>query len=933
MERAPSQSFVRDLDLLYHVGTVGGLTDRELLGRFTTGDSVAAQPAFQAIVHRHGPMVLGVCRRGSRDEHLAEDAFQATFLVLALKAGTIRNPNSLGPWLHGVASRVSRRARVLARRRGEQPLVPPNLASGVPVGSELEAGELRSVLDEEVDRLPAAYRRAVVLCYLEGKTQEDAARELGWTKGTVSGRLARAKDLLRARLTRRGFAPSSLLVGTLLAQENAAAAVPAALASAAVRQAVGVVLSRAETLAASGAVIALARGAVRAMLLNKVKLAFVTLLLLGVLAGGAGVLGRSWAMTKEEPGPSPAGIRSGQASRREAAAPSVDPNRTIITGRVLAPDGKPVAGARVAVVARPQTLTIDPKEWTRNEVLGSAKADAEGRFRVDFPRITPERDYLALVVGATGWALGGKDSDTGLTGEEETITLEPERIFRGRFVDLQGQPIRGVRVRVSWSGTLPYDTVGEAPPWPGPVTTDEQGRFTLRGLGLGNEIVLEASTDHHARQTFRIDPRDVAKTSEQTFALSPAQVIEVRVTRAEDGKPVPGARVNVVSLSRSNRSQGGHETGARTNEQGLAQLNPWIGDSFWITASPPPGEPYLNRRVNLEWPKGAVRQAVELKLKRGFPVHGTITEEVSGSPVAGALVVYLQTWRNNRLFRGFEAGPSEAMTGPDGHFQIVIPAGPGHLLVRAATRDYLHLTTNNLELGEGGLPIWPMYPDALAHVDLKPEETAHEVTMRLRRGVTVVGRAVRPDGAPLAKAIAFGRTYLPSVGIRAFFGGSFNGIVPEIKVRGGRFEIPGCDPEKLSTFHFFDREHQLGATVELAGTSARNGPVVVSLQQCGAARVRYQDPQGKPIPGHQPDHVTLILTPGTDSPERDRTMADSVFQVNLDPQRMRGLRTDADGRVTIGSLIPGARYRFRGHDFTAEAGKTLDLPEVTVPRR
>ncbi len=128
MKRGPSQTFVRDLDILYQVGTVGGLTDRELLGRFTTRESTAAQQAFEAIVHRHGPMVLGVCRRILRDEHTAEDAFQATFLVLALKADTIRERNSLGPWLHGVASRTSRRAMILSRRREEQRLSPEDLA-------------------------------------------------------------------------------------------------------------------------------------------------------------------------------------------------------------------------------------------------------------------------------------------------------------------------------------------------------------------------------------------------------------------------------------------------------------------------------------------------------------------------------------------------------------------------------------------------------------------------------------------------------------------------------------------------------------------------------------------------------------------------------------------------------------------------------------
>jgi hypothetical protein len=128
--------------------------------------------------------------------------------------------------------------------------------------------------------------------------------------------------------------------------------------------------------------------------------------------------------------------------------------------------------------------------------------------------------------------------------------------------------------------------------------------------------------------------------------------------------------------------------------------------------------------------------------------------------------------------------------------------------------------------------------------------------------------------------------------------------------------------------------------VELTSKSAQKGPVVVQLQKCGAARGRYKDPEGKPIVGYQPgvpargsqDHLVLIITPGTDSPVRDRTIADMEYQVNLDPQRLLGLRTDADGRVTVVSLIPGATYRFRGHDFIAEAGKTIDLPDVTILR-
>jgi len=945
MKRGAAGTFVRDIDILYQSGTIAGLTDRELLGRFTARDSAAAQQAFEAIVHRHSPMVLGVCRRVLHDEHTAEDAFQATFLVLALKAGAIRKRDSLGPWLHGVAARVSRRARAISRRRREQALAHDNVASSAAtVGSEIDAAELRSVLDEEIGRLPGAYRRAVVLCCLEGKTQEDAARELGWTKGTVSGRLARAKELLRARLSWRGFALSPMLAGSSLAQENAEVVVPVSLASGALRQAASVLLGRTEPLAASGAVVALARGALRAMLLNKLKLTVATLLFLAIIAGGAGLMARTAALRKDEAKSSAAGLQLPQAPRHDRTTPSSAPDRMVITGRVLDPNGKPVAGARVAVVALPlpQPQTHDLRALERTQVLGSARADALGHFRVDFPRSMIGRWDVDLVAGATGWALGARAMEPNTTSADETITLQPERILRGRFIDLQGQPIAGVSVRVYQYNGLPYETAGEAPPWPGPVTTDGQGRFALRGTGPNGTLMLEARSDGHARQMFRIDPGDEAWARETNFALSPAQAIEVRVTRADDGKPVPGAWVNVIAPRRGvvARPVPVPETNARTDENGLVRITPALGESFWITASAPASVPYLNQRVILEWPKGAVRQAVELKLMRGLPVRGTITEEPSGKPVAGALVTYSMTRRaDRRLYRDFQSMLCEAVTTADGHFQITVPPGPGHLLVRAATPDFLHVATSGLELGTGFLPNRLMYPDGLAHIDPKPDETSHEVTMRLRRGVTVAGHVIGPDSKPVAKAIAFGRTYVPYNGRGLIFTYS-NAYLSEIEVRDGRFEIPGCDPEKPSVFHFFDREHQLGATVELGGKSARSGPLVVRLEKCGAVRVRYKDPQGKPLAGRQlegrgrglEDFLLLIITPGVTDMVRDKAMADMEFHTNLDEKRLRGLRTDADGRGIMESLIPGATYRFRGHDFTAVAGKTIDLPEVVIDR-
>ncbi len=175
-----------DLATLFDVGAVGCLTDAELLEWFSNGrgDS-ASDAAFAMIVERHGPMVLGVCRRLLGDEHAAADAFQATFLILARKARTVRVEDSLGRWLYGVSVRVARRAKsvVLAERsrvQGLEGIDPPDeAASPDPVWRD----ELRTVIDEEVVRLPVRYRSAVVLCYLEGLTQEQAAPSAAMPRG------------------------------------------------------------------------------------------------------------------------------------------------------------------------------------------------------------------------------------------------------------------------------------------------------------------------------------------------------------------------------------------------------------------------------------------------------------------------------------------------------------------------------------------------------------------------------------------------------------------------------------------------------------------------------------------------------------------------------------------------------------------------------
>jgi C-terminal peptidase prc len=254
-------------------------TDRQLLERFSAARD---ESAFAALVERHGPLVWGVCRRALRHHQDAEDVFQATFLVLARQAGAVRWRDSVHNWLYEVASRLAAAARVKAARRR---LHEGRAAAKAPTEAlpDDAARELGAVLDQELGRLPPRLRAPLLLCYLEGRTSDQAARQLGWSLRTLQRRLAQGRELLRARLTRRGLTLSAALLAPALAQ---ASAVPAPLVTTTLKTAVAFT-------AGSGAVparaAALAQGMLRGMVMTRVKFAAVVLLVLGTITG-AGVL-------------------------------------------------------------------------------------------------------------------------------------------------------------------------------------------------------------------------------------------------------------------------------------------------------------------------------------------------------------------------------------------------------------------------------------------------------------------------------------------------------------------------------------------------------------------------------------------------------------------------------------------------------------------
>jgi RNA polymerase sigma factor (sigma-70 family) len=259
-------------------------SDGELLDRYVRGRDDAA---FAALVFRHGPMVWGVCRRVLRDHHDAEDAFQATFLILAGRAEAVSPRDRVTNWLYGVAYRTALKARARAARRRSR--ARPAAVLPEPAAPEPDDwSDLWPVLDRELSRLPDRYREAILLCDLGGQTQVEAARRLGCPEGTLAARLSRGRALLAAGLTRRGVTLSAGGLGVVLSQV-ATAAVPAVLVSRTVE--VAALVANGTTAGAVPAGVArLANGGITTMLGMKLKAVAVAVSVVGLIALGAGLL-------------------------------------------------------------------------------------------------------------------------------------------------------------------------------------------------------------------------------------------------------------------------------------------------------------------------------------------------------------------------------------------------------------------------------------------------------------------------------------------------------------------------------------------------------------------------------------------------------------------------------------------------------------------
>jgi RNA polymerase sigma factor (sigma-70 family) len=447
--------------------------DATLLNRFV---SERDPLAFEALVRRHGPLVLGVCRRLLGDSPDAEDAFQATFLVLARRASSIRATSPLAAWLYGVASRVALGARSAAARRRRHEALDEHLSptDGQPDPlSQLSARELLAALEEEIRRLPEVYRLPVVLCCLDGLTLEEAAQHLSWTPGSVKGRLERGRARLHARLVRRGLA------------------LPACLAAAEVVRGAGLVVpiswitaARTALQAAPAGATQLAQVALPGLLLTRFKIA--TALALGLLAVAAGAGVYSAVVRGRPAGPGPA---TGELP--QAAGP-IAPVREEGTD-VLADPLPAKAVARLGTVRFRQEdwtwdLGVSPDGKTLGAVAGSTLALWDRTTGRPVRRVTFERNVHSLAFAPDGKvvAVGGEDCIVrlvDLSSGKEIRRLVGHRTGEDRFDSSVGAAFLSGNTILTWGSDR---TIRE---W------DIRSGKELRKLAAGNDYHRAHSPD------------------------------------------------------------------------------------------------------------------------------------------------------------------------------------------------------------------------------------------------------------------------------------------------------------------------------------------------------------------------------------------------------------------------------------------------------
>ncbi|MHB1560734.1 MAG: sigma-70 family RNA polymerase sigma factor [Isosphaeraceae bacterium] len=948
---------LRHLRDLFGDGTAVGLGDGQLLARFAdSGD----QAAFEALVARHGPMVLATCRAVLKHEHDVEDAFQATFVVLARKARSVRAGDALGGWLHRVAYRAAVQLGADLRRRRRREAEASTMATPVTVHSHTGPDpEVRSIVHEEVDRLPEKHRLPVVLCDLEGLSYEQAAGRLHWTVPTLRCRLAKARQQLQGRLARRGITAGAVGIALAASASTARAAVPAALARSTVAAAVGG--------STSAVAAALSTQIVRSLVMARLRIAAIAMAAsasiasLGVVAVGAWrpEPPRAAAAAAQKP------TANANVDTKKAPADLID-----VRGRVVDPQGRPIAGASV------RAAMIDRE----TDGIPSTTSAPDGTFRLGVP---PWRRNSALrrtdamfpwvVAAAKGYGPGWASAVRQPGGPEETTIrlVESGPPIEGRIVDLEGRPVAGARVEVgkiwfsrkdglaSWFDRIRAGGVNnplqhlDSLPSDLATTTDSDGRFRLADLGPDRMAELIVSAPKIATAQLYVANRDgvpirvadpiMAMTAHPSttyytrrldYAAEPTRPIEGTIRDKESGRPIAGITLRgMIFDERSHVWAPGVE--AWTDEKGhyrLTGLPP--ASTYRLFLKPGKGQPYTNATLRTPEARPALEPlAFDMTLKRGVILRGWVTDKSTGRPVSGYVSTF--AFSDNPYvgeFPGYR-GSYEAFArlDDDGRYEVVALPGRGIVACRSDLGAYRQGVGapaikgfDPKMLGSGGFNTLPNdclsgNYHALAEIDPAPGAETVTKDIQVDPGRTIMLHVEDPEGRPLGGTKASGLTDL-------FYSIPYPQEASSIEVHGLSTE----KPRRVTIRHMGRR---LVASLDLKGDEA--GPLTVRLRPWGVVTGRVVDDDGQPrrnlevqnlggiYPAPPPDHGVLPGLGDNPSP-----------------------RTDRDGRFRIEGFVPGLKYGaavvennvYLGgifKDVSVGSGETKDLGDlkVTPPRQ
>jgi RNA polymerase sigma factor (sigma-70 family) len=898
---------IEAVQLVARAAGLGQRTDAQLLADVRDRKDPTA---FEALVRRHGPLVLAACRAVLRDEAAAEDAFQAAFVALYQSAPSIRSASVAG-WLFRVARRAALRARRAADRRARHERATPQPAPE----ADPSWREAVDALHEELDRLPDSFRQPLVLCYLEGLSRDEAARRLGWTLNEVRGRLERGRARLRARLEKRGVTLSAGLLAAVGIETLHPTLIQAAVTGVAQPS------PRIAELAAGG-------------LAGKARLAFALVVAAGLVA-----------VTGLGPGGTPAGADPAPPPAKEAKAAELPKDDKAIAGRVVDPEGRPMAGAVVWLL-----------EWAQpaKEV---ARTGADGKFTIPGDGKTDRtrthgggRVHLAATKDGFGLALPAERFDA----RDLVLKLARDDVpIKGRVLDLQGKPVAGVTVTPLQVWATPDDNLDDwlksiraeddaprqvtgnrfrrkADPAPGlaPVKTDAQGRFTFAGVGRERLLQVRVSAPTIATAEVELVTRDMPAVRVQydpknpkfgqvtyhgaafDFAADPTQPFEGGITAQDTGRPIPGAVV---------RCDFPYRIETTADEHGRYRLLGLPPGEHRLVAVPPSGEPFLPRlhaggRANNELPV-----VLDFALTRGVWVEGTVTDARSKKPVAGASLEYCPL---DDAARAQAAGDPAAFDGvafrtdTAGRFKIAALPGSGAVGIRGPDGPYVSAERRPLQ---GNALLWTLDGvrarwtraifngfDALAVVTVDAQKP-RTYAFTLDAGETITGRALDPAGKPLP-------------GVRASRLTEYS-LWTMDPLPTEMFEVRQITESRVRAVLLWHEDRKLGAMIR---PKVGDPPPEVRLKPNGSAVGRLLTLDGTSAADQQLD--VMFKLPG-----------DSAWGPWF--ARMK-VRTDADGRFEIPNLPEGPEYSVRYTDrrppnggrfvreFRVAGGKATDLGDV-----